>query len=237
MMKSRLIYDYKPFNTRKMIRFYEPFIKPCDLCFDVGSHTGNRTDSWLRMGARVVAFEPQPAFTRLLEKKFKNRLNFNLEKCALGDHPGQSRLFISRLNPAISTISVQWQEIMKSFDSALKWEDEGTTPVHTLDEMIEKYGKPDFCKIDVEGYELEVLNGLTVPLEALSFELFPTTPARSAACIQRLEKLGPYEYNWSLIESFRFVSARWLTAQQMTDAIEAYKGRKSGDIYARLISA
>ncbi len=80
MFRSRLIYDYKPFNRKRMVRFYSEFIKPGDLCFDIGAHTGNRTGTWLSMGAKVVSAEPQPAFIRLLKKKYAHNPRFHFGK-------------------------------------------------------------------------------------------------------------------------------------------------------------
>ena len=236
MFRSRLIYDYKPFNRKRMVRFYSEFIKPGDLCFDIGAHTGNRTGTWLSMGAKVVSAEPQPAFIRLLQKKYAHNPRFLLESKAIGSNPGKARLHISRMNPAISTLSDDWRKIMTDFEPALAWEDYADVEVETLDELLARYGSPAFCKIDVEGYEMEVLSGLSVPLPALSFELFPTTPERTIACIKKIGKLGNYEYNWSLTESFRMNSPSWLNASGMIHTIKAYSGHKSGDIYARLQS-
>jgi FkbM family methyltransferase len=234
LFKSRLIYDYKPFNRKKMVKFYREFVKPGDLCFDIGAHTGNRTGTWLSMGAKVVAIEPQPAFISLLRKKYGKNPSFMLESTAIGLIPGKARLHISRMNPAISTLSLQWKKIMTDFEPALTWEDYTDVEVQTLDNLLARYGNPAFCKIDVEGFELEVLSGLSVALPALSFELFPTTPKRTIACIRKIEKLGKYQYNWSLRESFRFNSGSWMTPSAMISTIKAYSGRKSGDIYARL---
>jgi FkbM family methyltransferase len=234
MFRTRLIYDYKPFNRKRMVRFYSLFIMNGDLCFDIGAHTGNRTGTWLSMGAKVVAAEPQPAFIRFLKKKFGTNPWFNLESTAIGNMQGRARLHISRMNPAISTLSEQWKNILTDFQPALAWEDAADVEVQTLDNLLAKYGIPVFCKIDVEGFELEVLSGLSVPLPALSFELFPTTPGRTIECITKIENLGSYEYNWSLTESFRMKSPFWLNASDMIHIIMNYSGRKSGDIYARL---
>jgi FkbM family methyltransferase len=234
MFKSRLMYDFKPFNRKKMVRFYSAFIQAGDLCFDVGAHTGNRTGAWLSMGARVVAVEPQPACILLLEKKYSDNARFYLEKKALGPAHERASMYISSLNPAISTLSDQWKDIMNDFDYSVDWDDRVEVEVTTLDEMMKIYGLPVFCKIDVEGYEAEVLAGLSVPLPALSFEFFPTTPHRTVECITLLEKLGSYRYNWSLTESFRMNSTGWLTSGEMITTLAAYRGRKSGDIYGKL---
>jgi 16S rRNA A1518/A1519 N6-dimethyltransferase RsmA/KsgA/DIM1 with predicted DNA glycosylase/AP lyase activity len=69
LLKSRLIYDFNPFKRQRLEQFYRRFITKGDLCFDLGAHTGNHTRVWLRMGARVIALEPQPLFANLMKRK------------------------------------------------------------------------------------------------------------------------------------------------------------------------
>ncbi len=47
-----------------MDRLYRQFVRPGDLVFDVGAHVGDRVASFQRIGARVVAVEPQPAMVQ-----------------------------------------------------------------------------------------------------------------------------------------------------------------------------
>lgn len=232
--RSRIIYDFKPFNHRKMVRFYSRFVHSGDVCFDIGAHTGNRSAAFLKIGAIVVAIEPNPAFSELIKRKFSKNENFTLSTSAIGREKGTAKLMISLRYPSISTLSDQWKDVMLGYQSSLKWEKEQMVNVITLNELIDTYGMPSFCKIDVEGFEEEALFGLNKPLKALSFEFFPTTPSRSIACIARLITLGKYQFNWSLTESFILNSKIWLTEEQMISEINNYKGRKSGDIYALL---
>src|SRR5262245_3241112 len=56
-----------PLRARRLRRFYAQFVTAGSLCFDVGAHAGNRVRCWRKLGARVIAIEPQPDFVRLLE--------------------------------------------------------------------------------------------------------------------------------------------------------------------------
>jgi hypothetical protein len=113
----------------------------------------------------------------------------------------------------------------------VRWRQAGEVRVTTLDELIRRFGMPDFVKIDVEGLEGEVLAGLSRPPPALSFEYLTAARDRALACVDRLETLGEYRYNWSPGESHQLASARWLDAAGMRAAL-ARLTQGSGDVYA-----
>ena len=94
---------------------------------------------------------------------------------------------------------------------------------------------PTFCKIDVEGYELEVLRGLTQPIPILSLEYIPAAIELARDCIIRLSELGNYHFNWSKGESHQMSASTWLTATDMLHILNNnLHDDGSGDIYARL---
>lgn len=59
MARSLAMYYGIPFRAARLRRFYGQFVRPGDLCFDVGAHAGNRVRAWRALGARVLAIEPQ----------------------------------------------------------------------------------------------------------------------------------------------------------------------------------
>jgi hypothetical protein len=141
-------------------------------------------------------------------------------------------LKINSSNPTISTLSEEWTETIRSYGGTPIWNEEIDTEVISLDDIIALHGIPSFCKIDVEGFEEKILAGLTNAIPALAFEFFPTTPKRTLQCIDRLEQLAEYRYNYSFTEHYHLESKHWMNPHAIKKEIGKYRGKKSGDIYA-----
>ena len=117
--------------------------------------------------------------------------------------------------------------------AAVEWDTAVTVPVTTLDELIGRYGRPAFCKIDVEGFELEVLRGLSTPIPAISFEYIPAALDVALGCINRLQELGDYRFNHVPGESHKLQTGRWFTPNEMRHFLQQLTLQDgSGDIYA-----
>lgn len=237
LARSLLIYYAKPGRTQNDRRFYAPFLRPGALVFDIGAHVGNRSRVFLTLGATCVAVEPQPVFAALLRMLYGRSPAFHLITAALGSQAGEAALHISRRTPTVSTTAPAWKSEVACAPSFARvaWEDPIYAPQLTLDLLISRFGRPDLCKIDVEGAELDVLNGLTQPLPLISFEYIPAVAGQSIACIARLETLGRYQYNWSPGETQSLREQAWLSPAQMTARLSGLEiNDPSGDVYARL---
>lgn len=237
IIRSVLIYYWKPFVRRRLKRFYRQFVKEGDLCFDIGAHLGNRTRAFLDLGASVISVDPQPACVDYLQKKFGKHPDVTLLPIAVGSEPGELDFHVSHRTPTISTMAgADWQAAMQEKGSyKITWDYSFPVEVVTLDQLIAKYGIPAFCKIDVEDFEYQTLLGLSQPLPCLSFEYFTPTIDRALKCIDRLEEIGTYRYNWSFVETQKMQSQIWIDANTMRQILESYTDDDpSGDIYARL---
>jgi FkbM family methyltransferase len=235
---SFLIYYGLPFHHKVLTRIYAPFIRPGNLCFDIGAHLGDRIRAWSKLGARVVALEPHPGLMTWLRRWYGHHENIVLLEQAVSAQPGTADLWMSRLTPSISTISHEWLTTVRQNRrfAGSRWEEHRAVPVTTLDALIAQYGKPAFCKIDVEGAELDVLRGLSHSLPVLSFEYIPAVIETSLGCIEQLSRLGEYEYNWRVSEFPRLRSSVWIRPHEMIAQLQRMPAdSNSGDVYARLI--
>ncbi|MGD2045709.1 MAG: FkbM family methyltransferase [Gemmatimonadota bacterium] len=237
LVRSLVVY-WRPGRRRGLQRLYAPFVGEGDLVFDVGAHLGDRTAAFAALGARVVALEPQPRIARWLRRLVGRREGVTIRTEAVGARPGVERLAVSHRTPTVSTMSEAWRtgvtEAHPGF-GGVRWDESLEVPVVTLDALVDIYGVPSFCKIDVEGYEAEVLAGLSRPVPALSLEFVAGQLDVATACVARLGELGTYAFNAVLGEGRDFVFDSWIDPESISSWLEqGASGASSGDVYARL---
>ena len=237
VLRSLRIYYGNPAQRAAMDTLYKRFLRPGDLALDIGAHVGDRVASFRRLGARVVAVEPQPALVFTLKLLYALDRQVTIEPVALGPKSGTIELKLNPPNPTVATAS---SDFIAAAEGAPGWEDQHwtktkTVAMKTLDELIAKHGIPRFVKIDVEGFEDEVLAGLHHPLPILSFEF--TTIQRNVAlkAVERLARSSLYSFNAALGESQQLVHADPLDAKNIARWIEQLPMEaNSGDIYASM---
>jgi FkbM family methyltransferase len=232
-----LIYYAIPGRARSWRRLYSQFVSPGDLCFDIGAHVGNRSAALLALGARVVALEPQPLPAAALRWLHGRNPRLTLLPQAAGAQPGRLPLLISRRNPTLSTLSPSWAAEVGATPgfAGADWDARLEVEVTTLDVLIAQHGQPVLCKIDVEGYELDVLKGLSRPLALISFEYIPAVMGSALDCVSHLDALGDYEFNLMTSETPRLALPEWASASQLAGRLRQIPAAaRAGEVYARL---
>ena len=122
------------------------------LIFDIGANNGGMAQTFSRYG-RVEAFEPlEREYMKALEKA--EEFGYNVWNLGLSDFPGAMKVDVVDSYTLVPAGARYEQKALEYKDS------EGQMVVfETLDNLVKKLGKPDFIKMDVDGHELDVLNG------------------------------------------------------------------------------
>jgi FkbM family methyltransferase len=217
-----------------MDRLYGNFVRSGDLVFDVGAHVGDRVASFRRLGARVVAVEPQPTMVRALRLLYGRNASVTIEAVAVGREAGRARMLINADNPTVSTVSPAFVEAARDAPGweSQRWSETIDIEVTTLDALITRHGVPAFIKLDVEGFEAEALHGLSQRVRALSFEFTTIQRDVALACIERCSAMGYTRFNAALGESQALVG-EWMGASDAAGWLIALPQlANSGDVYA-----
>ena len=237
IVRSLCIYYGNRQHGQAMDRLYRDFVRPGDLVFDIGAHVGDRIASFRRLGAEVVAAEPQPGLATTLRLLYGRDPKVRIEETAVGRQSGSIELILNIDNPTVSTASA---DFIAAAAQAPGWQGQAWTrrlrvPLTTIDALITRHGTPVFIKIDVEGFEAEALAGLTHPVRALSFEFTTIQRDVARACIARCSALGYVRFNAALGESQTLLHADWIGVDAIAQwLLELPPEANSGDIYARL---
>jgi len=214
------------------IGFYRSLLPSSALCFDVGANIGEKMEAMLKAGAHVVAFEPSP--TALLELKARcgREKNWTLVVTAVGCEAGIETLYATQ-DSGKSSLDSSWQRAEDVVGTY-------RVPVVTLDAAIKTFGKPFYCKIDVEGWELEVLKGLTQPIPLISFEFHLNEKGiiKTISCLERLLDFGQSYVNITPAESAFFHLLEWMPIEEFLewfpgDLKNTLPGDSYGDIFVK----
>jgi FkbM family methyltransferase len=204
--------DYR--NVQRAERaFYGRLSAPGWRVFDIGANFGTKSETFLSLAAEVVALEPDARCVQALRKRFFFERKFRVVHAAVGSHCGKASFFRENPGSAYNTLSTKWRD-----ERGLSATSSPTTiELTTLDALIETYGRPDFVKIDVEGFEAEVLQGLSTPVDVISFEAnLPSFTDETMRCVDRLISLDA-SYRFNAVQDLQtgFLLPLWQTADEI----------------------
>lgn len=229
------VFDHEKLASRKRtLDFYRGFTSRGDLVFDVGANVGEYSDTFLALGARVIAIEPNPACCEKL-KMLAKRGKLVVENCAVGDAEGGASMRICS-ESGLSTLSTEWYETARSspIHRHAAWPGTITVRVATLDSLAAKYGVPKFIKIDVEGYEHRVLAGMSFQPDGLSFEYHFALLNLASACLRSRPLQGAYRFNFIVGNDHAFELATWVAADDLEKALaKVQSSEEFGEIFCR----
>ena len=233
--------NFPSMKMKKMQALYSQFVKPGYLCFDIGANMGSRVATFLILKARVVALEPQTKCVKELREVF-GKYDVTIVPKGVGSKNEVKEFFLAD-DPLVSSFNQEWIKGMKETHlRKKKWEKSEKIEIVTLDMLMREHGMPDFIKIDTEGFELEVIKGLSTPVKALSFEYtLPHLKEQVIHCVELLDELYKTKavFNICRDESYAMKFDNWMDADRLKNILKSNEFNKDnygiyGDIYVKM---
>jgi FkbM family methyltransferase len=221
-------------QSRRMREFYSSLLPKGALVFDIGANVGTMTTIFASLGARVIAAEPNPDCATHIEG-MTSRDAVEVLQAAVGERNGTAELQISDRKDKMSSLSPQWREAVTKGNQSYAgmWNRKLKVPMITLDALIQQYGPPFYIKIDVEGYEDQVLAGLSTTPPLLSFEFNSVflDPALRALDNPIFNEAA---FNYTLVDPTKFELQNWISREELKATIRSFEyGVGLGDIFVR----
>lgn len=187
------------------------------LLFDIGAHKGDYTRAHLQTYDKIVLVEPQNYLCEEMKRSLPNKCI--VVRAVVSNIPNVP-FYINPVAPTISTASKDWCDKSR-FQNLGHWVEQKDIPTRTLDSLIAEYGRPDYIKIDVEGYEKSVLLSLSQKCGPLAFEWAEESKADILACLDHLERLGYIEFHLQIEDNFMYSPPSYLSGEAVRKHLES----------------
>jgi FkbM family methyltransferase len=211
-----------------LTRFYAELLPKGALAFDIGANVGLYSEALEAAGAHVIAVEPNADCCRHIELTYQSR-KIEMVHAAAGPRNGLSNLILSDIHDDASTISEQARN-----NGHLSGARTVAIPTVTLDCLISHYGMPYYVKMDVEGYESAVLDGLSTQPHLLSFEFHHLYAERALSCLDKPLFRTATSFNVSDENGTGLELQTWVSKEEIRSVADRIAGQKTyRDIYVR----
>ncbi len=210
-------------KTKKAIAFYSSFLDPNNsnkLIFDVGANKGNKVKAFVKMGFQVIAVEPEKKSLSTLRYRYSQNKKVTIIDKGVSDQQGMLKMHIADDRSGLNTLSDKWVDSLEDTEEN-RWHKQHAfknsyeVNVTTLKDLFNEYGLPYYLKIDVEGFEVNVIRGMNRTPEYISFETnLPEFIDETKECIERITALSPDTiFNYSIKDELELKN--WAKKEEM----------------------
>lgn len=172
---------------------------------DIGANRGFFTDKCISLfdnNLKMLVIEANPQLSELLVNKYIDNKNITVLNTLMSEINDKEVDFYLCDSDIISTASLDWINNSRFSNKGSIWYEPLKIKSTSLDYLINIYGEADVIKIDVEGYELEVLKGLTKKTKEICFEWAEEQYDNINEIAKHLESLGYNEFGYILGDEY-----------------------------------
>lgn len=171
------------------------------LLFDIGANHGIYTDENRSKYESCILVDANSVLIQELLKKYQNDMNVHVIHGIVSNKESET-FYISNADQ-ISTADPEWIN-QSRFSKSYTWAPVEGVPTISLDTLVKTYGEPDVIKIDVEGYEYNVLLSLTKKVPKLCFEWAEEKKREILLSLEYLQKLGFTKYHIQMEDEYTY---------------------------------
>jgi FkbM family methyltransferase len=228
------VYELLTNKTKKTTAFFNSFLSVNNasnlLAFDIGANKGNKTKALLQLGFTVIALEPEKKAISTLQYRYKNNDKVKIVEKGVSSAEGFTDIYITEGRSGLNTMNTKWKDSLHDeeenrWQKQVEFKQHYQVPLTTIDLLSTTFGKPYFIKIDVEGFELEVIKGMKILPNFLTFEAnLPEFVKETTLCLKALYNLDKnILFNYSFEE--KLILDEWISFREMVEYIETTKER------------
>lgn len=166
---------FSNYHHSRIVRYIKINNLNFDKYVDIGTHEGELLEHILKLKKKkIFCVEPQLSLYKALKKKFKTAKIFN---CALDKKISKKYFFINKLDGTSTLSKFNEDSFFLKFKNLIlmqknNFEKKTKIKTSTMDILFKNISlNKSFLKIDVEGYEINVLKGARKKLKEVSFVL------------------------------------------------------------------
>lgn len=182
----------------------ERFQLKIDSVCHVGAHKGQEISDYLKMGVNfAVLIEPVHENYIVLQDKVRRIKNYEAINIAVGNHEGLIRMNLASNDFQSSSVLIPYLHLNEAphvlFDRVIEIE------ISTLDKILSHSRSWDLIVIDVQGYELKVLEGAIRILESCDFIFIEVNRAETYKDCAQIKDIDKFLLN----HGFQRVLTKW----------------------------
>lgn len=184
------------------------------LLYDIGANRGLYADANRHEFDECILVEANPSLCSFLSSKYESNTQIHIENAIVSNKSSET-FYVSNAD-TISTVDPEW--VTKSrFSHNYSWRPLEGLPTVSLDQLLQKYGEPYHIKIDVEGYEYNVIQSLTKKVRSLCFEWAEEKKKEILLTLDYLNSLGYRQYAIQIEDSYthKVDSSEWMSFEQI----------------------